>query len=101
MNSITITIPIEPLRDAVIDILKKELYNSVQLVKPVVNDNVFLTRKETAIILGISLKTLRQWTLEGVITGYRYKSRVRYKKEEVLASAEKIITSKYRKGFRF
>lgn len=44
----------------------------------------FLTRKQTATILGISLVTLNEWTKEGKIKGYRIGgSRVRYKRNEI------------------
>lgn len=56
-----------------------------------------LTRKDTAILLGISLPTLNDWTKRGLIPSFRISSRVRYKKTEVLNSLTKVKTLKYKK----
>lgn len=50
----------------------------------------YITRKETAQILGVSLVTLNEWTKTGTIQGYRISSRVRYKKSEILNSLTKV-----------
>lgn len=50
----------------------------------------YITRKEAAKILSISLVSLNQWTKEGIIQGYRIGTRVRYKKNEVLNSLTKV-----------
>lgn len=52
----------------------------------------FLTRKQTAIILGISLVTLSEWTKQGKVKGYRIGSRVRYKRDELNQSLQSIKT---------
>lgn len=52
-------------------------------------DNEYLTRKETARILGVSLPTLNDWSKRGLLPSYRIASRIRYKKEEVLNSVNK------------
>jgi len=49
-----------------------------------------LSRKEAAEILSVSLPTLHYWTKEGKIPAYRIGNRVRYKREEVLNSLQKI-----------
>jgi excisionase family DNA binding protein len=55
----------------------------------------YITRKQTAEILGISLPTLNDWSKKGIIPSYRIASRVRYKKAEVLNSVNKVQTIKY------
>ena len=55
----------------------------------------YITRKETAKILGVSLPTLNEWTKKGIIQGYRISSRVRYKKDEILSSLNKVQAVKY------
>lgn len=55
----------------------------------------YITRKDTAGILGISLPTLNDWSKRGVIPSYRIASRVRYKREEVLNSVTKVHSLKY------
>jgi excisionase family DNA binding protein len=53
-----------------------------------------LTRKETSILLGVSLPTLHDYTTRSIIPAYRVGSRVRYKKREVLDCLRKVQTSK-------
>lgn len=55
----------------------------------------YITRKETARILGISLPTLNEWSKKGIIPSYRISSRVRYKKDEILNSLNKVQSTKY------
>lgn len=50
----------------------------------------FITRKEAAEILGITLPTLRQYTLKGTLQGYRIGRKVRYKRHEVEDALEAI-----------
>lgn len=50
----------------------------------------FLTRKDAANAMQVSLPTLHYYTKEGIIKGYRFGSRVRYKKSEVEASLNQI-----------
>jgi len=58
----------------------------------------FITRNQTAQILGVSLPTLNEWTKRGLIIGYRIGTRVRYKKCEILDAVKQIQTLKYRRG---
>jgi excisionase family DNA binding protein len=45
-----------------------------------------VSRENAAKMLGITLPTLRRYTVEGLIPSYRIGSRVRYKKSEILDS---------------
>lgn len=58
------------------------IYNS-QTPQP---ENTFISRRETANILGISLPTLNDYSKRGLLPSYRIGTRIRYKKEEVLNS---------------
>ena len=58
----------------------------------------YITRKETARILGVSLPTLNDWSKRGIIPSYRISSRVRYKKEDVLNSLDLVKTIKHRRA---
>ena len=49
-----------------------------------------LTRQETAIILGVSLPTLNEWTKNGTIQGTRIGTRVRYRMSDVEAALKDI-----------
>lgn len=57
-----------------------------------------ITRNEVCDLLQITLPTLHQWTKEGVITGYRIGTRIRYKRAEVLATLNKVQQIKYRRA---
>lgn len=54
-----------------------------------------ISRKEAALILGISLPTLNAWTKQGKIPAYRIGSTVRYKQNEVEDSLKKIKSINY------
>jgi excisionase family DNA binding protein len=54
-----------------------------------------LTRNEVCDLLQITLPTLSNWTKEGLITGYRIGTRIRYKRAEVLATLNKVQQIKY------
>lgn len=62
------------IRESLIEIIP-------QLLKS--NDPVYLTRKQTADFLGVSLVTLHAWTKNGLLTKYRISNRIRYSKSEV------------------
>ena len=48
------------------------------------NTNIeLLSRRDAANFLGISLPTLHNWTMKGVIKGYRINTNVKYKKCEL------------------
>lgn len=65
---------------------RKELIENLK--EPIQELEIFLTRKETTKILGITLPTLRAWTIAGKIPAYRISSRIRYKRSEVIAYVE-------------
>ena len=53
-----------------------------------------LSRQRAAELLGITLPTLRDYTRKGMVTGYRIGTRVRYKRNEVLASLQRMRYAK-------
>jgi len=57
-----------------------------------------ITRKETALILGISLPTLNEWTKNGTLPAQRIGTRVRYQRANVYASLKDVETLKYRRA---
>ena len=54
----------------------------------------FLSRKETAKLLGVSLVTLHDLTQNGTVPGYRIGSLVRYKRHEVEKALQTIKTGR-------
>ncbi|MEM9982370.1 MAG: helix-turn-helix domain-containing protein, partial [Bacteroidota bacterium] len=55
----------------------------------------YLTRKQVAALLGISLPTLHKWTKQGTIQAYRLGANIRYKQADVHAALENIRYLKY------
>ena len=96
MQNIIITIPMDEIKDIIVETIRNE-FQRIQSTerKPGID---FITRQETAKLLGVSLNTLNEWTKKGLIPGYRISSRVRYKKSEIVNSLAQINTLKYRRG---
>ena len=86
-----------------VDELKEIIENTIEskvqslLPKPVPQTR-YLTRKETAQKLGISLVTLHKWTKNGIIKGHKINTRVRFKSEEVDKALKEIESLKYRRN---
>lgn len=55
-----------------------------------------VTRKQAAVLLGISLPTLHEYCKSGIIPSYRVGSRIRFKKSELLECLKKVKTIKFR-----
>ena len=70
----------------------KEAIESLHLFKqsPPEKEKQILTRKETALILGISLPTLHSYTMRGLIKSFRLGSSVRYRLQDVQSSLTTI-----------
>ncbi len=58
----------------------------------------FITRNETAKILGVSLPTLHIWTKAGIIPAHRIGTRIRYKRTDVYNSLKNVEPIKYRRA---
>jgi excisionase family DNA binding protein len=52
-------------------------------------NEVLLTREETAKLLSVSLVTLWDWTRKDIIAAYRIGNKIRYKKSDVINSLSK------------
>lgn len=61
------------------------------------SDNKYLTRREMAACLHISLPTLNEFTKKGIVTGYRIGGRVLYRENEVNTSLQRIVAAKVRR----
>lgn len=86
-------IPIDQLASAIAE--KLSLNIPVKQVKDEKEEEVFLTRKETAIKLNISLPTLNTYTKKGILIGYRVGARVLYRSSEVENALTEIRYSKF------
>ena len=72
---------------------------SNDFAKPVKSeDQKYLSRKEVAKLLKISLTTLNDWSKQGIVQAYRIGNRVLYKKKEIEDSVSKVQSFKYKRG---
>ena len=58
----------------------------------------YLSRKEVAKLLKITLPTLHDWTKMGYVKSYKMGTRVLYKEAEVKQALEKVAPLKHKKG---
>ncbi|MGO2357365.1 MAG: helix-turn-helix domain-containing protein [Mesonia sp.] len=74
----------EELKESILTDVKKELVNLVEKLnlfnKP---QEEFLTRKEAAKMLKISLVTITDWNKKRILNPYRLGNLIRYKKSEL------------------
>lgn len=64
--------------------------------REVCTDVVFLSRKEASQFLKISLVTLHNWSITGVIQSYRIGTRIRYKKDELENAVQQVQNLKHK-----
>ncbi len=62
------------------------------------NEPVYKTRKEVKELLHISYPTLNELTKSGKLPAYRIGGRVLYREDEIQASLNQIVTSKFKKN---
>lgn len=82
------------------DCIKKVLLEVLDSHPPTTDtkEDHFITRKEAADLLKISLPTLNKRTKDGNLSAYRIGSRVLYKRSEILESLNKVEPLKYRRA---
>lgn len=94
MNQIIVTTK-EELISLITEVFRAELSN----IKPQQEkENPFITRFEAAKLLGISLPTLRTYSVIGAIPTYAIGSRIRYKRSEIIAAVVLLSDSSYIKN---
>ena len=83
-NSITQVHGITPqqLKESILSEVRAELQNIALNFQPLKQPE-YLTRKEVAKILKVSLVTLSDWNKKGVLKPYRLGNLIRYKREEI------------------
>jgi excisionase family DNA binding protein len=94
-NFILSNMPIEEI-EGIISRVVRESISTLAVQQPVDNQSELITRKQAAQMLNLSLPTLREYTVRGIVPSYRVGSRVRYKKIEVINCLTKVQSSKYR-----
>lgn len=85
-------IPLPELLGEITKAVRSELDARTPTATPPAEE--LLTRDQAAQLLGITLPTLRDYTRRGYVTGYRIGTRVRYKRNEVLDSLQRMRTAK-------
>ena len=82
MANITLIIPFDELKEAIVSTIKEEL-QKYNLPAPQ-QDEGLLTRKEVAELFNITLTTLNKWRRYKLIKAYRIGGAIRFKKTEVM-----------------
>jgi hypothetical protein len=94
-NSILIrNITVKDLQELVRSVFREEL----QILLPQKGEPKYMTRKEVAAFLKISLPTLHNYTKAGIVKGFRIGTRVLYKMEDIEQTMKSIEISRYRRG---
>ena len=99
MNSIILEqVNLHQLENIISIAVKKGIELQVSQTTTTTEQTELLTRNEVCNLLHITLPTLHQWTKEGVVTGYRIGTRIRYKRAEILATLNKVQQIKFRRA---
>lgn len=90
MNSLIILqgLSIDELLSRIENIIEKKLEEKLALLKPS-KEWRYMSRKEVAELLKISLPTVHTWMKEGLIPSYRIGNRILFKSNEVENSIKK------------
>ena len=88
MNEFNFAFPVNELAAALIEQLLPHLNEFKPPAPPPAAK--YLTRKETARQLNVSLPTLNEYTKRNLITGYRFGVRVMYKQSDIEASLKNM-----------
>ena len=93
-NIILQQLSVSDFKEIISDTIKKEIRES----HPGQNTpEQYLTRKDTAKLLQVSLVTLRDWSVKGILQSYKIGGRIRYKKSEIDESLKEVKNLKYRR----
>jgi hypothetical protein len=96
LNSVIIQgVSLEELTSLIAETIESKLN---RLKSPPSENIDYLTRKETADLLRISLPTLHLYTRNGQLKGYKISSKILYKRDEIEASLVEIEALKYKRA---
>jgi predicted DNA-binding transcriptional regulator AlpA len=93
---ILISFSLEEFQKIICDCIRAEQEKSIP--KAEITKTEFISRKKTAIMLGISLVTLNDYCKRGLIPTYRIGNRVLFIESEIIASVSKVKTIKHMRG---
>ncbi len=89
MSDLNFTFPVNELAFAIAEQLKQLwMAQQPQKKEPAIppHEEKYLTRKEAAKKLKVSLPTLHDYTKRGIIKGFRFGSQVRYLESDIMAA---------------
>ena len=92
-NVILQQLSVNDLTEIIADTFRKEIKELPDQNPP----EQYLTRKETAKLLQISLVTLRDWSVKGILQSYKIGGRIRYKKSDLDEALKAQKNLKYRR----
>lgn len=93
MEQVVLTpVPLPELVGEIVRAMRSELDTRPHTVQPPPEE--LLSPQDTAVLLGVTLPTLRDYRRRGYLTGYRIGSRVRYKRSEVVGSLQRMRYAK-------
>ena len=90
------SIPFDELLGELKQVIKQAEESRLPHAEPTAAEEL-LTRQQTAKLLGITLPTLRKYTRDELLPGYRIGTRVRYKRSEVIGALQAMEVRKARK----
>lgn len=93
-NIILCTFSLDEFKETVTSIFKKELS---ELIPNSVPQEDYITRKEAAELLKVSLPTLSVWSKKGILSAYRIHNSIRFRKSEIESAIVKIRDIKHRR----
>ena len=94
MSDLIFTFPVKEIAAAIAEILAPNFREAKDRQPEPIQGKEYLTRKETAEKLNVSLPTLNEYTKRSIVTGYRFGARVLYKQSDIEAALTKM---KYRR----
>ncbi len=89
-NNVSLMFPVNELAAAIAEILAPTFKEAKDRQHEPVKSKEYLTRKETADILNVSLPTLNEYTKRSLVIGYRFGARVLYKQSDIEAALTKM-----------
>lgn len=94
-RQVFISINLDEFQKIIADTVREEVANSQPESQQGTPE--YLTRKEVADFLKISLVTLNDWSKKGIVQSYRIGARVRYKRSEIDQALRATKNLKYRR----
>jgi excisionase family DNA binding protein len=92
MEQVVLTqVPIADLQGYIAHAVKEQ-FDAIRSAEQVTDPDQYLTRKEAARYLRLSLVTLHEYTGRGIVTAYRVGARVLYLKSDLDKCLSKVAT---------